>query len=362
MGVYRKQGAWWIDWYEGRRRLRKKTTTKTKTEAKKLLEKVRAKMLPRSLGLFDPKLKCTELVTRYLEALKGTRAHHTWRRAHTALKNFFSWCPVNQAMKLTPEVCQRYAAHRKQEGVSIRTINIELGALKTCCNWGVENKLLPANPIARTKMLRGGSKGRLRFLSEDEIRRLLQAAQETVYHDIFYTLIRTGMRKGELVHLRWRDVDFAQGSMRIGGHDDEHGNDDTKTHTERHAPMDADLAEVIARQPRLPGCSIVFPTERGTVRANNLYRELKRHAKKAGIEDINLHTLRHTFASHLVMNGVDLATVKELLGHSTIQMTMRYAHLAKSDLRSAIEKFKVPSLRESPRISAGPGFKRIAAE
>jgi hypothetical protein len=58
------------------------------------------------------------------------------------------------------------------------------------------------------------------------------------------------------------------------------------------------------------------------------------------------------------MNGVDLATVKELLGHSTIQMTMRYAHLAKAHLRSAIEKFKVPSFRETPRISAGPGFKR----
>jgi hypothetical protein len=147
MGVYRKQGAWWIDWYEGRRRLRKKTPATTKTEAKRLLEKVRAKMLPRSLGLFDPKLKCAELVTRYLEALKGTRAHHTWRRAFGALKNFFSWCPVNQIGKLTPEICQRYAAHRRQGGSSIRTINIELGTLKTCCNWGVENRLIPANPV-----------------------------------------------------------------------------------------------------------------------------------------------------------------------------------------------------------------------
>ena len=72
-GVCRKRGAWWIDWYEGRRRLRKKTAAATKTETKKLLERVKAKMLPRSLGLFDPKLKCAERVTRYLEALKGPR-------------------------------------------------------------------------------------------------------------------------------------------------------------------------------------------------------------------------------------------------------------------------------------------------
>ncbi len=66
MGVHRKQGAWWIDWYEGGRRRRKKTAVSTKTEAKRLLEKVKAKMLPRELGLFDPKLTCAELVTRYL--------------------------------------------------------------------------------------------------------------------------------------------------------------------------------------------------------------------------------------------------------------------------------------------------------
>jgi hypothetical protein len=64
IGVYEKQGAWWIDWYEGGRRRRKKTTAHTKTEAKRPLGQVKAKLLPRDLGLFDPKLSCAELVTR----------------------------------------------------------------------------------------------------------------------------------------------------------------------------------------------------------------------------------------------------------------------------------------------------------
>ena len=102
MGVFQKQGTWWIDWYEGGRRRRKKTRARNKTEARKLLEQVRARIVPRELGLFDPKLKCAELITRYLEALKGTRAHHTWRRAYTALRNFFTWCPVKRVAKLTP--------------------------------------------------------------------------------------------------------------------------------------------------------------------------------------------------------------------------------------------------------------------
>ena len=104
MGVFKKQGAFWIDWYEGGRRYRKKTRARNKTEATKLLNQVKAKILPRDLGLFDPKLKCADLVTRYLEALKGTRAHQTWRRAYSALRNFFEWCPVKRVAKLTPEL------------------------------------------------------------------------------------------------------------------------------------------------------------------------------------------------------------------------------------------------------------------
>ncbi len=362
MGVFKKQGAFWIDWYEGGRRFRKKTRARNKTEATKLLDQVKARMLPRNLGLFDPKLKCTELVTRYLEVLKGTRTTGTHARAELALRNFFTWCPIKQVSRLTPELFQRYAGHRKQQGASIRTINIELTNLKTCLNWGVKNKLIPTNPMAEAEKLKGESKGRLRFLSEDEIRRLLKAARGTIYHDIFYVLLRTGMRKGELINLRWEDLDFEQSLVRIGAHDDEHGTDDTKTHRERHVPMDDDLTAVLARQPRRPGCRLVFGTVNGTVRRNNLLTNLKRHAKAAGIENVTLHTMRHTFASHLVMNGVDLASVRELLGHATIEMTMRYAHLAQSHLREAVEKFKVPTFRDAPAVAAGPGFKRTGTE
>ncbi|MHC4250242.1 MAG: tyrosine-type recombinase/integrase [Planctomycetota bacterium] len=362
MGVVRRQGAWWIDWYEGGRRRRKKTAVSTKTEAKRLLEKVKAKMLPRELGLFDPKLSCAELVTRYLNALQGTRSRSTYTSAELSLRHFFTWCRAKTAAKLTPELAENFAAKRKKDNVSVRTINIELTNLKACLNWGVGNGLIPRNPLARLKRLKGESKGRTRFLSEDEIRRLLQAAKDTVYHDIFYVLIRTGMRKSELAHLRWEDIDFTHSLIRVGGHRDEHGTDDTKTHKERHLPMDTDLAEVIARQIRRRGCPHVFGTANGTVRANNFNRELKKHAGRAGIDDVTLHTLRHTFASHLVMNGTDLPSVKELLGHSNIQMTMRYSHLAKEHLRSAMENFKVPSYRNGPSVVAGPGFKRAAAK
>jgi integrase len=362
VAVYEKQGSWWIDWYEGGRRRRKETNARTKTEAKKLLGQVKAKLLPRDLGLFDPKLSCAELVTRYLEAKKNVSAEQTWSRAEIALRNFFTWCPVKRVMKLTPELFDRYVGYRKGQGVGVRTINIELTNLKTCLNWGVKNRLIPLNPLALASKLRGESKGRLRFLSEDEMARLLKAAQGTLYHDIFYTLIRTGLRKGELIHLRWEDVDFDNALIRIGGYDDEHGVHDTKTHAVRHLPMDDELAGILARQQRRPGSPFVFATEQGSPRNNNLLRELKRYAERAGIAGATLHVLRHTFASHLVMNGVDLPTVKELMGHSTIELTMRYAHLAQDHLREAMAGFTVPNFRDGPAISVGPGFKRTATK
>ncbi len=362
MGVFRKQGAWWIDWHEGKRRRRKKTHARTKTEAKQLLAQVRAKIVPRELGLFDAKLSCPELVTRYLNALKGSSTRATWKRTEVCLRNFFSWCPQKRVVRLCGEIFEGYAAHRKERSINVSTINRELASLKRCLNWGVENRLLPSSPLARTKKLRGESPGRLRFLSEEEMHRLLRASEGSVYHDIFFTFLKTGMRKGELIHLRWEDVDFEQSLIRVGGHRDEHGTDDTKTHRERHLPMDAQLAGVIARQPRRSDCPYVFGTERGTARKNNLNRELKKCAGRAGVEDVTLHTMRHTFASHLVMRGVDLASIKELLGHSTIQMTMRYAHLAKEHLRAAMEKMTVPGLVEEPIISAGPGFKRAVTK
>jgi site-specific recombinase XerD len=77
----------------------------------------------------------------------------------------------------------------------------------------------------------------------------------------------------------------------------------------------------------------------GTIRENNLFRELQRTAKKAKIKKhVTVHMLRHTYASHLVMNGVDLRTVQELLGHSSIKTTQRYAHLAPDHLQDAIKK------------------------
>jgi integrase len=111
----------------------------------------------------------------------------------------------------------------------------------------------------------------------------------------------------------------------------------TKNGERREVPITPTLWDALQRIPRRLGSELVFAgkTGQGLV---DIRKRLSRTLRQAGIPDCGLHTLRHTFASHLVMSGVDLMTVKELLGHKRIEMTMRYAHLAPDHKRAAINR------------------------
>lgn len=109
-----------------------------------------------------------------------------------------------------------------------------------------------------------------------------------------------------------------------------------KSNRERHIPMDTDVYETLFKRKQSTG--FVF-LDKGEVHfaAHRMLRELREVRYKARLRPLGWHTLRHTFASHLAMNGAPLHVVQALLGHSTISTTMRYAHVAPSMLRSAID-------------------------
>jgi len=151
----------------------------------------------------------------------------------------------------------------------------------------------------------------------------------------------TGMRKAELENLEWSDIDLRRRKIRIRR---------KKTWRpktgEREIPINEDLLSLFTRLKRENNKSIksalVFPDKNGTrLGANRLRVRLIEIAEKAGIKNLTqIHALRHTFASHLVMKGVDLPTVQKLMGHSDIQTTMIYAHLAPDHLTDAVDRLK----------------------
>ena len=143
-------------------------------------------------------------------------------------------------------------------------------------------------------------------------------------------LLHTGFRRGELLGLRWKDVDFKAGVLTIPK---------SKNGDSRHVPMTSTVRSILSHLPRpLDSAALVFPNTEGNRDLRWAKKIVPGTLRAAKIADFRFHDLRHTFASRLAMEGVDLLTIKELGGWKSLTMVQRYAHLSPSHRRIAIER------------------------
>lgn len=249
------------------------------------------------------------------------------------------------------------------------TVNRELVTLKAALNKAVDWNLLAVHPLAKIKPLRVDHLSRIRYLSVDEERQLRTALQrrEHRYRDerdqgnawrrargyavlpdlldgyadhlqpLVLLSINTGLRRGELFNLKREHVDLERRILTVAGNTD--GN---KTVKARYIPLNQEATAILstwihARQPN----AWLFPGKQGA-RLDNISSSWERLRREAELVDFRWHDLRHTFASKLVMQGVDLNCVRELLGHTNLDMTLRYAHLAPEHKAAAVAKLDAP--------------------
>jgi integrase len=230
-----------------------------------------------------------------------------------------------------------YIQQRLREGVQPATINREIGLLSTALNWArTELEWEIPNPAQGRRLKE--PEGRLRWISRQEADTLLGAAKSTPHLLDFIQLgLHTGMRKGEMLELAWDRVDLAQGLIYLGSEHQKNG---------RHGsvPLNAVALDALQSRQRFgakycPGSPWVFCRRNGD-RIENIKKSFATACRKAGLEDFHPHDLRHTCAAWLVQAGVSIREVAELLRHSNIQVTMRYAHLAPDNVRSAVKKLE----------------------
>jgi integrase len=165
------------------------------------------------------------------------------------------------------------------------------------------------------------------FLTFEEAPRLVAAAAGE-WRTMILVAWKTGLRQGELLGLRWEDVDLVAGVLRVRQALVRERITTPKSRKPREVGLTGEVVTALKAHRHLRG-ELVFSQPDGTPWSNNkAWRPLESACKRAGMRRIGWHVLRHTFASHLVMRGVGIKTVQELLGHATIQMTMRYAHLS----------------------------------
>ncbi len=182
--------------------------------------------------------------------------------------------------------------------------------------------------IRKVKPLKDEGK-RLRYLSKEECQALINACDPHV-KPIVITALNTGMRRGEILGLKWEQVDLKHGFILL---------DKTKNGDRREIPINNTLEAIFLDKNLIRPIDIpyVFYDAITGKPYQNVKRSFYTACKRVGIKDFHFHDLRHTFASQLVMAGVDITTVSRLLGHKSLSMTLRYSHLAPSHMVKAVD-------------------------
>jgi integrase len=233
----------------------------------------------------------------------------------------------------TTLLVDQYQTDLIARGLKTASVNKVLNILKHLFSKAVEWEMVEEEvlkKIRKVKPLKGENK-RLRYLSQEECRRLVEAC-DVHLRPIVVTALHTGMRKGEILSLQWKDVDLRHGFIHLDG-------SMTKNAERRDIPLNQTVRNTLRGLRTRLDVPHVFHVESTGKRYLDIKRSFGTACRKAGITDFHFHDLRHTFASHLVMLGQDLKTVQELLGHKDIKMTLRYSHLAPEHKAKAVDIF-----------------------
>ena len=328
MGVYKRGGNWWIDYYFQGRRKREKVGP-SKTQAKIVLQKRKIEIAE---GKFldvkrEEKVKFENFAKTYLENYSKPNKK-SWGRDVASLKNLLTFFKDKYLYEINPLDIESYKRLRK-ERVSPATVNREIACLKTRFNVAIRWKIVSENPAREVKLF-PEKNYRIRYLEKNEIRNLCFSSPEPL-RTVIIVALNTGMRQGEIINLRWQDVDFERRIIYLL---------ETKSGEKREVPMNQAVYNVLLEIRRQPNSPYIFSTKEGKRYSQSwVQHTFHKIIKKLGIKDFRFHDLRHTFASQLVMMGIDIKTVQELLGHKKIDMTLRYAHLSPDFKKKAVDIF-----------------------
>jgi integrase len=267
--------------------------------------------------------------------------------------------------QISPWLIDKWRSVRLKAGRSAATINRDIGALRSALSKAVEWHDLDSHPLAEFKPLKVDASKKTRYLTVDEEARLRATLDEREerargkrdtanawrkergytsrpdFRDVPFVdhlkpmvllSINTGLRRGEVFHLKWENIDLSHSVLTVTG-------DTAKSGQTRQVPLNQEAAEVLrcwkGQSPVVDG--LAFPGRNGKP-FDTIKTAWAQLLRAADIQGFRWHDMRHHFASKLAMASVDLNTIRELLGHSDLKMTLRYAHLAPHVKAEAVEK------------------------
>lgn len=323
--------------------------------------------------------------------LDGFLEHHyePWATSHrksgaatiARIQSNFSHLMSRPLNEISLWVIEKWRSEQLKAGKARTTVNRDITALKACLARAVEWEVLDANPLAKLRPLRVDQLSRARYLSRAEEsalrkalvdrndrirtrrrtanewrrargRNTLQDLSRTPFADYLRPMVilamNTGLRRGETFQLKWSDVDLHRRVLTVRGNY-------AKSGKSRYVPLnDEALLTLQLWKLSVEAEEYIFANREGG-QLTTIKSSWSRVLESADIADFRWHDLRHHFASRLVMKGVDLNTVRELLGHSDLSMTLRYAHLSPEHKAEAVAK-----LCDSEENGGAPSVKAVA--
>ena len=344
MAIRKLRNSWWIDFRHNHTRYRKRSPENSKAGAE-AYEAVIRQQLARDGEIVSFK----EISKEKEQEQTFEKFAWTWFNSYVKANNkpsvienkrmilratllpFFGKIPVGQISTMKVE---QFKSKKIGDGLSNKSINNYLTILSTCLKAAEEwigLKSVPKIKFLKTPSLKTD------YLTEEEGERLI-ATMTGIPREIVLTALKTGLRKGELKGLRWQDIDWSNRRL-IVNHSwcrYSKGLTTPKSNKVRYVPLTKDVYATLWRRRKTSGPVFYTTEETENFDYWSLYGIMTEACMKAKLRRVGLHTLRHSYASHLVMKGAPLAAVQALLGHSDIRTTMRYAHLAQSSLREAV--------------------------
>ncbi|MGC2424104.1 MAG: site-specific integrase [Nitrospirota bacterium] len=329
-GIFKRAGSpyLWIRW-TGADGKQKKESTKTtlKAEAEYILSTRRKLAMEGIIPLKKKGRPFDELAHEYLEWAKRQRSYRQKAEQIKLLKEEFKGFSLKE---FTTKAVEQYQSKRLEAGKKPATVNKAIAIIKHMFTkaeeWGWIDDLT-LKGVHRVKNIQENNM-RLKYLEAEQEEALISNCKAHL-KPVVITALKTGMRKSEILGLTWDRVDLRNSLILL---------DKTKNGERREIHIVGTLRAVLEglAMENVDGHSHVFHDKKGRP-----YKDVKHSFGKtctdSGIKDFVFHDLRHSFASKLVMGGVDITTVKELLGHKTLTMTLRYAHLAPSHMMKALE-------------------------
>jgi integrase len=341
-GITQRKGrkGWWVRLYANGRQQWFKCDTKS--QAKALYGRLRAEIRE---GVYFPErfaqskaLTLRAWITRYTDGITS--------RGLRNMKHYGRFWSKLLGRKLLTELSADELRHVQakmlaKKNRSAHTVNRYFAGLRRVLNLAIAEGYLTSNPVKGVKFFPEPA-GRLRFLSDAEIARLKEVMAPTDWFLVAFAL-ETGLRLSEQFHARWDCVDLERGVLTVPL---------SKSGRTRHVILSEAALTILRGLSSWMHSPYLFPSllsQGQPMQGRHFVVKVYEAAlKKAKIEGVTWHTLRHTFASRAVMAGVDIRTVQELMGHSTISMTVRYAHLSPAHLRAAVNKASLEKVVPQP--------------